>query len=148
MMKQLKINEFFSQSPLLATIITGINLQKKINAELSKYDLNLFSSMIVVAIFFEREKTIRPSYLYDLLPLTKGNVSHMTSALEEKKLIQRYMSANDLRGFDFKLTQKGEKLALNLIRFFNDKEDQIDRKISRNEMKKIFDLFILLENDQ
>lgn len=144
-MKKLKINEFFSQSPRLATIVTGINLQKTLNQELKKYDISLFSAMIVVAIFFEKEKVLRPSALYELLPLTKGNISHMTSDLESQKLIQRYLSSDDLRGYDFKLTNKGEKLALELIKFFNQKEDETEQVFSKNEAKKMLECLKLLE---
>lgn len=144
-MKKLKINEFFSQSPMLATIVTGINLQKTLNQELKKHDISLFSAMIIVAIFFEKEKVIRPSALYELLPLTKGNISHMTSDLESQKLIQRYLSSNDLRGYEFKLTNKGEKLALELIKFFNQKEDETEQVFSKNEAKKMLEYLKMLE---
>lgn len=144
-MEKLKINEFFSQSPSLATIVTGINLQKALNQELKKHGLNLFSAMIVVAIFFEKEKVLRPSALYELLPLTKGNISHMTSGLESQKIIQRYLSSDDLRGYEFKLTNKGEKLALELIKFFNHKEDEAEEIFSKSEVKKLLEFLRMLK---
>lgn len=145
-MSKLKISEFISQSPSIAVILTGLNLQRQLNNELKKFDLSLFSALILVSIFFEKEKSLRPSSLYELFPLSKGNISHLTSSLESMKLIVRFSSADDLRAHEFRLSNKGEKMAIELIKFFNQNEDETDELFSKNDSRKFLEVIEVLKN--
>lgn len=136
-MKVLKIQDFLNKSPTMAVIIAGLRLQKKLNQMLKINDLSLFQALILMGIFFEEKKSLRVSQLYELFPVTKGNISHMTSVLESKQLIERFLIDEDLRGFEFRLTAKGSKLSVNLVKIFNKIEDDTDKMINKEEFEVI-----------
>lgn len=128
-MKELKISMFIKKSSPMNVILTGRYIEKQYNELFKEKGLTLFSALVLVSIFFEDTKSIRPSTLYDILPITKGNISHITSSLESYSLIQRFNRIGDNRGFEFRLTTKGEKLAIEVIKIFNNQEDFFDEKI-------------------
>ena len=133
-----KISHFLTKSPTMSVIMKGLTLQKKVNLLLKDHDLNLFSSLILMSIFFEESKTIRVGQLYEILPISKGNISHMTCRLESKRIIERFLVDEDLRGFKFKLTGKGSKICVSLIKIFNQIEDQTDRSFTKEEFNKFY----------
>ena len=134
-MKKLKLEKFVNESATISLIFNGLRAQKELNASLSKFDLTLNHALIMLSIFFEPEKTIRSSDLTNLIPTTKGNISHCTSSLEQKKLILRKIIPNDLRGFEFSLSAKGQKQCILLIKFFDNIESNCDKKHNANSLK-------------
>ena len=138
--KKLKLEKFFNESATISLICNGIRLQKELNSKLTEYDVNLNQSMILLAIFFEPEKIIRSYELAGLIPTTKGNISHCTSYLEQKKLIARKTIPNDLRGYEFGLTIKGQKLCISLIKFFDVVEANSDKKYSAGKLKEFIEM--------
>lgn len=141
-MKKLKLEKFLNESASMTLITNGIRMQREINVTLSQFELNLNQSLILLAIFFEPEKTIRSHELSKLIPATKGNISHCTSYLEEKKLITRKNVANDLRGYEFSLTPKSQKLCLSLIKFFDSLETACDKKFSSGRLKDFIEVAV------
>lgn len=139
-MKKLKLEKFFNESATISLITNGIRLQKEINTSLARFNLNLNQALIILAIFFEPEKTIRSYELINLIPTTKGNISHCTSFLEEQKLILRKNVEGDLRGYEFSLAPKGQKLCLSLIKFFDDIENLCDKKFSASKLKDFIEV--------
>jgi DNA-binding MarR family transcriptional regulator len=135
-MKKLKLEKFFNESATISVIVNGIRLQKQMNKALSEYALNLNQALILMAIFFEPEKLIRSQELINLIPTTKGNISHCTSSLEAQKLIIRNPVENDLRGFEFSLTAKGHKTCLSLVKFFDEVETTCDKQFSAAKLKE------------
>lgn len=142
--KKLKIEKFFNESAPISLITNGIRLQRVLNASLSEYDVNLNQALILLTIFFEPEKAIRSHQLLKIIPTTKGNISHCTSFLEQNKLIIRSSIPNDLRGFEFTLSSKGQKLSVNLIRFFNSMENKADSQFSSQQLKEFITISYLL----
>lgn len=138
--KKLKLEKFVNESPTISLITNGLRLQKKLNSGLSEYELTLNQALILLSIFFEPEKVIRSSELQSLIPSTKGNISHCTSHLEHKKLITRKMLPDDLRGFEFHLSSKGQKLCLSLIKYFDDIENASDKQFSAQERKEFISM--------
>nr|BDT27116.1 MarR family winged helix-turn-helix transcriptional regulator [Bacteriovorax sp. HI3] len=134
-MKKPKLDKFITESATISLISNGMRLQKELNLALKDFGLNLNQSLILLAIFFEPEKTIRFNELSEIIPTTKGNISHCTSFLEEKKLITRQLVDNDLRGYSYSLTAKGSKLSLSLIKFFDGIENDCDKKFSQTKIK-------------
>jgi DNA-binding MarR family transcriptional regulator len=143
-MKKLKIEKFFKESATISIITSGLRLQKQINAALTSFDLNLNQSLILLAIFFEPDKLIRSNELVNIIPTTKGNISHCTSYLEEKKFISRKNVDGDLRGFEFSLTAKGQKLCLSLIKFYDKIEADCDSKFTANKLREFIELTRLI----
>lgn len=139
-MKKLKLQKFINESASISIIKNGLRIQKEINSSLEDLGVNLNQALIVLAIFFEPEKTIRSNELTNLIPTTKGNISHCTSFLEEQRLITRAMIAGDLRGFEFSLTAKGQKLALHLVKFFDAIETSCDKKFSSSVQKEFIEM--------
>lgn len=135
-MKKIKLEKFINESTSISLIKNGLRLQKEINSSLESIGVNLNQALIMLAIFFEPEKTIRSNELSTLIPTTKGNISHCTSFLEEEKLITRQMVAGDLRGFEFSLTTKGHKLSLSLVKFFDAMESRADKNFNSAEQKR------------
>ncbi|AUN97084.1 MarR family transcriptional regulator [Bacteriovorax stolpii] len=134
-MKKPKLDKFINESATISLISNGMRLQKELNLGLKDFGLNLNQSLILLAIFFEPEKTIRFNDLSEIIPTTKGNISHCTSFLEENKFITRQMVDNDLRGYSYSLTPKGSKLCLSLIKFFDAIENNCDKKFSQAKIK-------------
>lgn len=143
-MKKLKIEKFFKESATISLITNGLRLQKELNTTLSDFGLNLNQSLIMLSIFFEPEKTIRSLELVNLIPTTKGNISHCTSFLEAQKLITRNTVENDLRGFEFSLTVKGHKTCLSLIKFFDEVERGCVKKFSATKLKEFITMTSIL----
>jgi DNA-binding MarR family transcriptional regulator len=139
-MKKLKLEKFINESASISLIFNGIRLQKKLNSALKEYDLNLNHALVMLSIFFEPEKTIRSIEIGALIPMTKGNISHCTSSLEQKKLISRKMIPDDLRGFEFGLTAKGQKLCISLIKFFDKVESDCDKKFNAQELNDFIEM--------
>jgi DNA-binding MarR family transcriptional regulator len=139
-MKKLKLEKFVNESATISLIFNGLRLQKELNSALSEYELTLNHALIMLSIFFEPEKTIRSNELTGLIPTTKGNISHCTSSLEQKKLISRKMIQNDLRGFEFSLTAKGQKQCISLIKFFDRIETDSDKKYSAQRLRDFIEV--------
>lgn len=138
--KKLKLEKFFNESATISLISNGIRVQKELNNGLSEFDVNLNQALILLAIFFEPEKIIRSHELVNLIPTTKGNISHCTSYLEQKKFIARKTIPNDLRGFEFSLTAKGQKLCISLIKFFDVIENACDKKYPAGKLKEFIEI--------
>ena len=136
-MKKPKLHKFLNESSSMLILFTGLQIQKQLNENLREHDLNLNQALILLAIYFEPEKTIRWNNLAELFQMSKGNISHSTSALEEKKLICRKLIQGDLRGFEYQLTPKGSKLSLVLIKFFDKLENNVDQTFSAQELKSL-----------
>lgn len=134
-MKQLKIHKFFDESASISLITNGLRLQRELNTSLLKYGVNLNQSLILLAIFFEPDKSLRATELFGLIPTTKGNISHCTSFLENEKMISRKTVNGDLRGFEFSLTAKGNKLCVSLVKFFDEIESHCDKDFTASEQK-------------
>lgn len=139
-MKKLKLKKFINESATISLIFNGLRLQKELNTALSEYDLTLNHALIMLSIFFEPDKTIRSHELTGLIPTTKGNISHCTSSLEQKKLISRKIIPNDLRGFEFSLTAKGQKQCISLIKFFDSIEANCDQKYSAERLRDFIEV--------
>jgi DNA-binding MarR family transcriptional regulator len=139
-MKKLKIEKFFNESATISLVTNGLRIQKEINSSLAKFGLNLNQALIMLAIFFEPEKTIRSYELMNLIPTTKGNISHCTSFLEEQNHIMRKNVEGDLRGYEFSLTPKGSKLTISLIKFFDSVEAECDKKFSAVRLKEFISI--------
>ena len=136
-MKKPKLEKFLNESSSMLILFTGLKIQKQLNENLREHDLNLNQALILLAIYFEPEKTIRWNNLAELFQMSKGNISHSTSALEEKKLISRKLIQGDLRGFEYQLTPKGSKLSLVLIKFFDKLETNVDQTFGLQELKSL-----------
>lgn len=139
-MRKLKIEKFINESATISLIFNGLRIQKELNSTLKEYDLTLNHALIMLSIFFEPEKTIRSNELTTLIPMTKGNISHCTSSLEQKKLISRKTIPDDLRGFEFSLTTKGQKQCMSLIKFFDKVESDCDKKFSAQKIKDFIEM--------
>jgi DNA-binding MarR family transcriptional regulator len=139
-MKKLKLEKFINESATISLIFNGLRLQKELNSSLKEYDLTLNHALIMLSIFFEPEKTIRSNEIVALIPMTKGNISHCTSSLEQKKLVSRKVIPNDLRGFEFSLTAKGQKQCISLIKLFDKVESECDKKFSAQKLKDFIEM--------
>lgn len=139
-MRKLKLEKFINESATISLIFNGLRIQKELNSTLKEYDLTLNHALIMLSIFFEPEKTIRSNELTTLIPMTKGNISHCTSSLEQKKLISRKTIPDDLRGFEFSLTTKGQKQCMSLIKFFDKVESDCDKKFSAQKIKDFIEM--------
>ncbi len=135
-MRKPRLEKFIKESATISVIYNGMRLQKELNQGLLEFNLNLNQALILLAIFFEPEKCIRSNDLVAVIPTTKGNISHCTSFLEENKLISRKNVPGDLRGFEFHLTSKAQKLCPLLVKFFDQIEAGVDKKFTVAELKE------------
>jgi DNA-binding MarR family transcriptional regulator len=85
-------------------------MEASLNAMLKAEGLTLSESLMLTAILLEK-KRVRPSELAVTFETTRGNVSHVVSSLEAKRLLRRRIDPEDARGFLLELEPVGKRKA-------------------------------------
>lgn len=138
----MKIKSYLENSPVFRIIDTASKLETQVNEDLSSLGLSYFQALILISIFVE-EDVVYSKDLLAYFPLTKGSVSQTISILESKKFIRRAAGENK-RLVKLITTEKGSKLALQLISVLETNEQMVERKFSPDQLK-IFSSSLLLK---
>jgi DNA-binding MarR family transcriptional regulator len=64
--------------------------------------------LVIAAIFFEAPRPIKRSHLAETFSTTRGNVSHGSSSLEAKGLVQRKVDPSHARRYMLSLKPPGK----------------------------------------
>ncbi|MGE9745214.1 MarR family winged helix-turn-helix transcriptional regulator [Bdellovibrio bacteriovorus] len=139
----MKIEAFLSQSPSFQTVITGNLIFSAVSSDLKDLNLGMFEALTLSALFFEKDRTARPMDLKDAFGIPKANISHIIRSLEKKKLLKRSSAANDARGYEITLTNKGEQLCPQIISYF----DKLQRRLEKDLGEKELDMFLAVMQD-
>ncbi|MCB0411206.1 MAG: MarR family transcriptional regulator [Bdellovibrionales bacterium] len=124
----MKIEKYLSQSPIFALYRTQGALIDNLQRVLMKEDVHLLQGLILTALFFE-ERDVRPFEISSAFQVSKSNLSHALRGLEKKGFLKRSMHSTDARGYLFNLTSQGKKKALNLVKLFDEIQDELEKKM-------------------
>jgi DNA-binding MarR family transcriptional regulator len=130
-----RIEAFLSQSPLFAVSRAAQRLDSHLTRILHSGELSFFGALLLVAIFFEEPRAIKPSRLAETFSTSRGNVSHCISGLEAKGLVKRRIDPEDARGFHVTLRPQGKALAMRLIRTFDQLQKEFERDIGTSDLQ-------------
>ena len=119
----MEINNYANKSILLSINSSYETVIRNLNYELKEYGCNYIQSLILISIFFEKEKYITPSKTAKVLKTSKSNISHALSSLEKSKYIKRNLSKNDSRSYTIELSSKGEKIVSKLMQKIDEYEN-------------------------
>jgi DNA-binding MarR family transcriptional regulator len=106
----MRIESFLQQSPAFQASRIARRMETSLNTLLKQEGLTFAESLTLAAIFLEK-KRVSPSELARTFETTRGNVSHVISSLEAKRLVRRRINGEDARGFLLELEPAGRRRA-------------------------------------
>lgn len=126
----MKIEKYLRASPTFTIILNAQKITTILEQFLKQEGLSYLKALILISIFFEKDKQVRPKTLAKVFETTKGNVSHSLAKLEELKLITRKPVSGDIRGAIIELSPKGTALTKKLVKYFDSLQTNIEDKMS------------------
>jgi DNA-binding MarR family transcriptional regulator len=126
----MKIKEFTRKSLIAGVFVLNQRLQDKLLSRLRSQQLSYLGALVLVALYFERKDAAGPSRLAATLGFSRSRISQEVSKLERLGLLRREIASLDSRSFRLKLSPKGEKSAVQVIRTFEDVQRRIDCALS------------------
>lgn len=133
----MKIEKFLSQNPSFQVVVAGNSIFNSVTADLKDLGLSMMEALVLVAIFFEKEKVARPTQIKEAFGISKANISHCIRSLEKKKLIKRAMHESDARGYVLSLSVKGHQTCTSVVSYF----DKLQNRLERNIDGKALEIF-------
>lgn len=115
----MKIDRFLKLNSAAAVVISAREIGRAFNGEFGNIGMTIDDCLILTSLYFEKDRSSRPSALAATFKESKSNTSHIVSRLEAKRLVRRSSLVGDRRGSVITLTSQGEKLALKLIKIFD-----------------------------
>jgi DNA-binding MarR family transcriptional regulator len=135
----MKIEKYLNQSPIFALNAAYEAIITPVNRHLKKDQFNLLQGLVLTALFFEEHDEVRPSQLADIFKTSRGNMSHILSALEAQRYLRRVVNPQDARQFRIELRAEGRKKALALIKFFDHLQDLFEKDLGSPSCQKTVD---------
>ena len=104
-----------SYSMQLADITSALftNCTEKENRHVAKYDISIAGFRCIKILYEIKEITV--NQLAQKMSLTSSRITRIIDGLVAKNLVHRISGTNDRRIYNLSLTDKGNKLAENLI---------------------------------
>jgi DNA-binding MarR family transcriptional regulator len=124
----MRIETFLKQSLLFEVNRAARLMERHMSRIFGSGDFHLMEALVLVAIFFEDPRGVKPSQLSEAMSTTRGNISHCVSSLEAKGLIRRRIDADDARSFQLLLKPQGRAQAMQAIRAL----DRLQREFETN----------------
>ncbi|MBO9665603.1 MAG: hypothetical protein J7501_02170 [Bdellovibrio sp.] len=134
----MKIEKFLSQNPSFQIVVAGNEIFQKVSEGLAVYELGMMEALVLVSIFFEKDKIARPTQIKESFGIPKANVSHCVRSLEKKKLLKRAIHEGDARGYVLSLTLKGMNTSTSVITYFDKLQGRIERKCDEKSLNSFF----------
>ena len=135
----MKIKKYLQQSPIFVLNSAYEEIIPKLNKRLRADRLNLLQGLVLTALFFEERDDIQPSQLAEIFQTSRGNMSHILSALEYRGYVRRIVHEQDARKFKVELKAEGKKQALALIKFFDRLQDLFEKDLGVQGCQKTVD---------
>src|ERR1017187_6068230 len=135
----MRIDAFLNESPMFAVNRAARRFESLASEVFAADNLNFLEGLVLAALFFEAERTVKPSQLAETFGTTRGNVSHCLSTLEAKGLLQRKIDPEDARAYQLTLKPLGKKCAVRVIGVFDKLQREFEResgKAALSEMLK------------
>jgi len=108
-------------------------------------DLNFLEGLVLVAIFFEAPRQIKPSQLAETFATTRGNISHSISSLEAKGFVQRKIDPEDARAYLLTLRPPGKKAAMRVIGAFDRMQQAFEEEVGKARLSEALKVLRALE---
>lgn len=125
----MRIETFLRQSPLFVVRRASSRFDSYFAGILRNRNLSFLEALVLVSVFFEEPKTIKPSDLAATLGVTRGNVSHCISTLEAKGMVRRRIDPDDARAIHVLLKPEGRSHAMRVIRILDRLQKDFERHI-------------------
>lgn len=108
------------------------------------------SGILKTLLLYEEafNQDITPSDLCDIQQLTSGRVASTLKSLEKKNYINRISDQNDRRRVLIKLTEKGKKLAENIVSKIKSHIQTITDKLGESNLKELIRLLNLINGER
>ena len=126
----MKVQRFLRESTAVRFLSGAAALERALSARLKPFGLAVLPSLILVSVYFEKGRPIRPRDLHAAFGTTKGNISHCLSRLEELHYLKRVPEPHDRRSCTVELTKKGEAVALRLVALFESLERRFEAALA------------------
>lgn len=130
----MRIESFLEQSPAFQVSRIARRIESSLNAALKQEELTFSESLMLAAIFLEK-KRVRPSELSRTFETTRGNVSHIVSSLEAKRLIRRRIDPDDARGFLLELEPAGRRKAARVAGILDRMQSGLEHEIGAQKLE-------------
>lgn len=144
-MKTMRIDAFLRESPMFAVSCAARRFNSLADSALADDNLNFLEGLVLVAIFFETPRQIKPSQLAETFATTRGNISHSISSLEAKGLLQRRIDPKDARAYLLTLTPTGRKSAMRSIRALDHLQQCFEKEVGKTALSHTLKVLRLLE---
>jgi DNA-binding MarR family transcriptional regulator len=133
-METMRIDAFLRESPMFAVNCAARRFNALANQALVADGLSFLDGLVLVAIWFEAPRQIKPSELADTFATTRGNISHSISSLEAKGLLQRKIDQTDARAFLLALKPAGKRAAMRVIGAFDRMQRAFEKEVGKTAL--------------
>jgi DNA-binding MarR family transcriptional regulator len=141
----MRIDAFLNESPMFAVNRAARRFESLAAQVFAADNLNFLEGLVLAALFFEAERTVKPSELAETFATTRGNISHCISSLETKGLLQRKIDPEDARAYQLTLKPLGKKCAVRVIGAFDKLQREFEQEIGKTPLGEMLKVLRRLE---
>lgn len=141
----MRIESFLQQSPAFQASRIARRMEASLNTLLKQEGLTFTESLTLAAIFLEK-KRVSPSELARTFETTRGNVSHIVSSLEAKRLVRRRINHDDARGFLLELEPAGRRRAARVAAILDRIQAVMEKKMGASGLESMLRQMTELED--
>lgn len=141
----MRIESFLEQSPAFQASRIARRMEASLNTLLKQEGLTFTESLTLAAIFLEK-KRVSPSELARTFETTRGNVSHIVSSLEAKRLVRRRINHDDARGFLLELEPAGRRRAARVAAILDRIQAVMEKKMGASGLESMLRQMTELED--
>jgi len=141
----MRIDAFLNESPMFAVNRAARRFESLASQVFAADHLNFLEGLVLAALFFEAERTVKPSELAETFATTRGNISHCISSLETKGLLQRKIDPEDARAYQLTLKPLGKKCAVRVIGAFDKLQKEFEQEIGKTPLGEMLKVLRELE---
>ncbi len=127
----MRIDAFLNESPMFAVNRAARRFESLAMQVFAADNLSFLEGLVLAALFFEAEKTVKPSQLAETFGTTRGNISHCVSSLEAKGLLLRKIDPEDARAYLLTLKPQGKKCAVRVIGAFDKLQREFEQETGK-----------------
>ena len=142
----MKIKSYSDKSIFFRLYRTTRNLEENLSKKLLPFNINITEALCLVFLFVENDNDIFLKDISNSLGFKKSLVSHSISSLETKKYVSRKINELDKRRYKFKLSSHGKKIIPSIFELFDDIENSIESKLSKEDCNTLDLIFNSLDN--
>ena len=141
----MRIETFLKQSLLFEVTRASRSFDRHIARIFQAGELNFLEALVLVAIFFESPKPVKPSRLAETLCTTRGNISHCISSLEAMGFVRRRLDPGDARSFHLLLRPLGRQHALRVIKILDNMQRDFEAQLGPAKLANALEIVRRIE---